>query len=201
MAAELDHAGLERHARARRGVLEQQRDRAAVERPRRSRRPLERERTVEQRRELPWGELGAVEEVQAPECTVAPGLLHRLMRIAIATLLLALTLAACGGDDSGGGGEQPASSGECPSEAVVIRMANIKFDPQKATARAGQEICWPNEDAVEHDVTAESGATFKSNLYGKGETFTATVDKPGRVDYICTIHPGMTGSIEVTGSR
>ena len=129
-----------------------------------------------------------------------PVLLHRFVRIAIATVLLALTLAACGGDDSGGG-EQPASSGGCPGDAVVIRMANIKFDPQNATARAGQEICWPNEDEVEHDVTAESGATFKSNLYGKGETFTTTVDKPGRVEYICTIHPGMTGSIEVTGSR
>ena len=124
------------------------------------------------------------------------------MRLALAALLLALTLAACGGDDDGGGGgEQPASSGKCASDAVVIRMADIKFDPQEATARAGQEICWTNEDEVEHDVVAESGSTFKSELFGQGEAFTATVDKPGRVEYICTIHPGMTGSIEVQGRR
>lgn len=116
------------------------------------------------------------------------------MRLALAALLLALTIAACGGDD---GGDQPAASGECSGDAVVIRMADIKFDPQEATARAGQEICWPNEDEVEHDVVAESGATFKSKLYGKGETFTTTVEEPGRVEYICTVHPGMTGSIDV----
>ncbi|HET9740534.1 MAG TPA: plastocyanin/azurin family copper-binding protein [Solirubrobacteraceae bacterium] len=116
------------------------------------------------------------------------------MRLALAALLLALTIAACGGDD---GGDQPAASGECSGDAVVIRMADIKFDPQEATARAGQEICWPNEDEVEHDVVAESGATFESKLYGKGETFTTTVEEPGRVEYICTVHPGMTGSIDV----
>ncbi len=126
-----------------------------------------------------------------------PGLLHRLMRPALAALVLALTVAACGGDD-GGGGEQPAASGECPSGAVVIRMVDIKFDPEEATAEAGQEICWPNEDEVEHNAVAESGATFESELYGKGETFTTTVEEPGRVEYVCTIHPGMTGSIEIT---
>ena len=94
------------------------------------------------------------------------------MRLALATVVLALTLAACGGDD---GGEQPAASGECPSGAVVIRMADIKFDPEDATARAGQEICWPNDDDVEHNAVAESGADCESELSGKGETFTTTV--------------------------
>jgi plastocyanin len=122
---------------------------------------------------------------------------------ALALAALAAGAAACGGDDDGegGGGAQPASGSECPSEAVVIKMVDIKFEPEEAKAKAGQEICWPNEDEVEHDVSAESGADFKSDLYGKGETFTATVDKPGTVQYVCTVHPGMTGSIEVTGGE
>ncbi len=183
-------------------MLEEQRDGAAVERPRRGLGALESERTVEQRRQLAGRELGAIQEVQAAECTVAPGLLHRFMRPALAALLLTLPVAACGGGDDGGGdgggGEQPAASGECPSGAVVIRMVDIKFDPEEATAQAGQEICWPNEDEIEHNAVAESGASFESELYGKGETFTTTVDEPGRVEYVCTIHPGMTGSIEIT---
>jgi plastocyanin len=176
---------------------EQQRHGAAVERARRGRGALEGERTVEQRRELARRELGAVQEVQARKCTVAPGLLHRLMRLAFAPLAgaVALGIGACGGDD--GGSEPPAASGECPGDAVVIRMVDIQFDPREATARAGQEICWPNEDEIEHNAVAESGATFESKLYGKGETFTTTVEEPGRVEYVCTIHPGMTGSIEV----
>jgi plastocyanin len=29
-------------------------------------------------------------------------------------------------------------------------------------------------------------------------TFTVTFEKPGIYDYVCTVHPWMTGSIEVT---
>ena len=110
---------------------------------------------------------------------------------------LALAVASCGGGDDGG--RQASSSGPCPSGAVTIRMADIKFDPDKATAKAGQKICWVNEDTFDHDAVAESGASFKSELFGKGETFTATVDKAGTVQYQCTIHPGMTGEIQVEG--
>jgi plastocyanin len=117
-------------------------------------------------------------------------------RLAILPVLLALALAACGGDDEGGGGGG-ASAGTCPDGAVVIAMRDIKFDPEDATARVGQEICWPNEDTIEHNAVAESGADFESDLYGEGETFTTTVEEPGTVEYVCTIHPGMTGTIEV----
>jgi plastocyanin len=129
---------------------------------------------------------------------VRAGLLHRFMRPALTALALVLAIAACGGDD---GGEQPAASGECAGGAVVIRMVDIKFDPEDATARAGQEICWTNEDEIEHNAVAESGADFKSELYGKGETFTTTVEEPGRVEYVCTVHPGMTGTIDVRAQR
>ena len=63
VAAELDDPGLERHARAGRGLLEQQRHRAAVERARGRGRALEREGAVQQRGELAGREFGAVEEV------------------------------------------------------------------------------------------------------------------------------------------
>jgi plastocyanin len=117
------------------------------------------------------------------------------MRSLLLIAALTLGLAACGG---GGGEGQGASSDACPSGAVTIKMVDIKFDPEEATAGVGQEVCWVNEDSIDHDVAAESGATFKSELFGKGKTFTATVDKPGTIKYECTIHPGMTGTLEVT---
>jgi plastocyanin len=121
--------------------------------------------------------------------------MHRRMRPLLLIAALTLALAACGG---GSGGGQAASSADCPSGAVTIKMVDIKFDPQDATAGVGQEVCWVNEDTIDHDVVAKSGATFKSELFGKGQTFTATADKPGTIDYVCTIHPGMTGTLEVT---
>jgi plastocyanin len=121
--------------------------------------------------------------------------MRRLTAIALA---LMLSLAACGGDDDGGG-EEPSggSAGSCPSGAVVIDMVDIKFDPEEATAGVGQDICWVNQDEIDHNAVAESGADFKSELFGKGETFTATVDSPGTVEYVCTIHPGMEGTVTV----
>jgi plastocyanin len=115
------------------------------------------------------------------------------MRLLVIAIVCA-ALAGCGGDDSGG---TAGSSEACASDAVVIKMANIKFDPAKATAKVGQPICWTNEDTVDHDAVANSGASFKSALFGKGQTFTTKVDKAGTVKYECTIHPGMTGEIDV----
>ena len=112
-------------------------------------------------------------------------------------LLVVLSLAACGGDDDDGRGERRAASGACPSGAVVISMVDIKFDPEDATAGVGEEICWVNEDEIDHNAVAESGADFESELFGKGKTYTTTVDSPGTVEYVCTIHPGMTGTITV----
>ena len=124
------------------------------------------------------------------------------MRLLPALIAVAVALAGCGGDDSSGGGASSgagASSKPCASDAVVIKMANIKFDPAKATANVGQAVCWENDDTVDHDASATSGASFKSDLFSKGQTFTTTVDKAGTVKYMCTIHPGMTGEIDVKG--
>jgi plastocyanin len=123
-----------------------------------------------------------------------------LMRTALLPVLAAvlLGLAACGGGDDGGGGA--ASSAPCASDAVTIKMVDIKFEPQKAMASAGTKVCWVNEDSIQHDAVAESGADFKSDLFNKGQTFTATVDEPGTVKYVCTVHPGMTGEITVAAN-
>ena len=117
-----------------------------------------------------------------------------MRRLAI-PFVLALLLAACGGDD--GGGESGASSEACPGGAVVIKMVDIKFDPEDATAAAGDEVCWINEDDIEHNAVAEEGGEFKSELFNKGQTFTTTVEQEGTINYVCTVHPSMTGTLTV----
>ena len=121
------------------------------------------------------------------------------MRRLLPLALVILGLAACGGDDDsggGGGGAQGASSAACVDGAVEIKMVDIKFDPQNATASAGQQVCWVNEDTIDHNAVADGGQ-FESDLFGKGKTFTTTLDSPGEYPYVCTIHPGMTGTITV----
>src|SRR5918994_2714174 len=114
----------------------------------------------------------------------------RPMRRLLPIALVVLGLTACGGDDDGGAGS--ASSEACPSGATVIKMADLQFDPKDATTGVGQEVCWVNEDTIAHDTVDEETGKFKSELFDKGETFTTTIDEPGTINYVCTVHPGMT---------
>jgi plastocyanin len=109
---------------------------------------------------------------------------------------VALAVAGCGGgnDNGGGGGGGGSSSGN----TVTIDMKDIKFAPKDATVKVGQTVKWVNEDTVDHDVDAKSGADFKSQLFGKGKSFEWKADKAGTVSYVCTVHPGMVGTLNVT---
>jgi plastocyanin len=121
-------------------------------------------------------------------------------RAALALLVLPLLLAACGGGGGGGGAaEQAASSAPCPKGAVVIHMKDIQFDPQTAHVKVGQTVCWVNDDSVQHDAVDEDGHAFHSALFEGGKTFTWKADKAGTVSYVCTVHPGMDGTLDITG--
>lgn len=119
-------------------------------------------------------------------------------------VLLLLALAGCGGDDdgdSGGGGGNGAGSagaGAGASGEVEIKMEGFQFAPKTATVRVGQEVKWVNEDSAPHNATADSGASFKSDDFGKGGEFTFTPTKAGTIRYECTLHPGMTGTLQVS---
>jgi plastocyanin len=177
-------------------MLEQQRHGAAVERARGRRSMLESQRAVQQRRQLVGRELGAVEEMQSARSLWAVCFNARPMRLLpLAALGLALAFAACGSDSGG----QAASSGACPSGAVTIHMKDTKFDPKTASAKAGDTVCWVNDDPFDHNAVANSEASFNSALFGNGKTFTAKLDTAGTVKYECTVHPGMTGEIDVAG--
>jgi plastocyanin len=112
--------------------------------------------------------------------------------------VLALAAAGCGGGDDGGGASSGTSSAAASSGGgVAIKMQNIAFDPKAVTVKVGQKITWTNDDTTDHNVTADSGADFKSDNFGKDGTFDFTPDKAGTIKYECTIHPGMTATITV----
>jgi plastocyanin len=80
-------------------------------------------------------------------------------------------------------------------------MKNIKFDPATLTVAVGQTVTWTDEESVPHDVVAKSGADFKSEVFGKGKSYTFTPTKAGTIEYVCTLHPGMTGTLIVTAKK
>jgi plastocyanin len=112
---------------------------------------------------------------------------------------LALVAAGCGGGDDNGGSTATSGASSSSGGEVEIKMQNIQFAPKDTTVKAGQKVKWVNEDSVDHNVTADSGADFKSDNFGKGGSFEFTADKAGTIKYECTLHPGMTGTLTVSG--
>jgi plastocyanin len=116
--------------------------------------------------------------------------------------VVALAVAGCGSSNSSStssGSSSSASTGAASSSGggVTIKMQNIAFDPKAVTVKVGQKITWTNDDSTDHNVTADSGADFKSDNFGKDGTFEFTPDKAGTIKYECTIHPGMTATLTV----
>ena len=114
------------------------------------------------------------------------------MRTLLALLAAAALLAGgCGGDDAGG--QQAGSPGE------VIGMEGLEFVPRESRAQVGQAITWRNDEAIRHNVVATTGASFRSPVFGEGGTFRYTPSAAGTIQYVCTLHPGMTGTLKVSG--
>jgi plastocyanin len=120
---------------------------------------------------------------------------------------LALVAAGCGDDDeepapAGGGGatatQEEQTGGATAPDAVVIDMKDFQFEPKNATVKVGQTVRWVNQDSAPHDATDEEGGQFESDQFGKGETFEFTPEKAGSIPYVCTLHPGMEGTLTVT---
>jgi plastocyanin len=113
-------------------------------------------------------------------------------RLLLAALvgLLALTLSACGTSD--------ASTAAAPADpgGPTVAIEDLAFAPETLTVAAGATVTWVWRDgAIAHDV---AGDGFKSRVMSEG-TFSHRFDRPGTHAYVCTLHPNMTGTIEVTG--
>ena len=140
--------------------------------------------------------------------------MSKLLALLLACLALGL-VAGCGDDDDDGGGEaaetteQPAetaaeedtSGGGGAAKEVEVGMEGIKFDPESVTVKVGGSVKWTNNEDVPHDVTKEDGpgadfSSGKGNM-NKGDTYEQSFPAAGKVDYICTVHPKMVGSITV----
>ena len=111
-------------------------------------------------------------------------------------LAVAVLVAGCGSSDDKTDTTTPKTA---RGGAPTVSMKNIKYVPQDIEVRTGQRITWTNDDAVAHTVTARKGADFDSGTINAGGTFSFTPRKASTIDYVCTIHPGQTGTITVTG--
>jgi plastocyanin len=119
---------------------------------------------------------------------------RRAPSLASLVVLLSLAAAGCGG---GSGGSGSSGTAQVLKPGTPIGMKSLKFHPEHVQVPVGQAITWHNDESIPHDVKADSGAAFASKSFGKDGTYTWTPPKAGTVKYVCTLHPGMDGTIDV----
>jgi plastocyanin len=85
----------------------------------------------------------------------------------------------------------PMSSG-----AHEVVVDNFSFSPTTASVAAGTTVTWTNRDDVPHNIVSTT-RRFKSPVLDTDERFSHAFDTPGTYEYFCSIHPRMTGRVEV----
>lgn len=77
------------------------------------------------------------------------------------------------------------------------------YMPGSITIKTGDKVGWINTDEEVHTVTSgfenntDKGKQFDSGLLNNNQTFEHTFDKAGTYNYFCTVHPTMTGVVNV----
>jgi amicyanin len=100
-------------------------------------------------------------------------------------------------------GSAPAATGSsttAPAAPVgpnAVNIDNFKFAPQSLTVPVGTTVTWTNQDEEPHTIAAKDGS-FHSPALDSHQTFSYTFQAPGSYDYVCSIHPFMTGTVVVT---
>lgn len=118
----------------------------------------------------------------------------RTIIVAIACLLAA----ACADSpsDSESDSETDTTTGAASGPAAVIDITGLSFgDP--VTIGVGETVEVQNNDTVGHTWTSDDDL-FDVSL-DTGDTTTHTFDEAGEYSFVCTIHPGMTGTLSVEG--
>jgi plastocyanin len=133
----------------------------------------------------------------------------RLRGIAVGVVVLAFVVTACSsnGNGNGGGGggavvTTPAAGGSGGGgssgggSTASITAQNFAFSPDSVDVSSGSvKVTVTNKDSTEHTFTLDDGSS-STNL-APGKTVTITLDLSKTVGWHCSIHPSMTGTLNV----
>jgi plastocyanin/cytochrome c553 len=95
--------------------------------------------------------------------------------------------------------QSPAAT-QSGTPAASVAMDGTTFVPGDITVTVGATVTWTNKDPFPHNVSSTPGG-FASKDLQPGEEWRFTPAKEGHFPYVCTLHPGMKGTLIVGGEK
>lgn len=91
-----------------------------------------------------------------------------------------------------------AASGTSTSagEIVTVRIDGMRFEPENITVKPGTTVTWIHGSQMPHTINGNADGMRSGTLY-KGQKYSHTFNATGRYNYVCELHPSMTGSVVV----
>jgi plastocyanin len=80
---------------------------------------------------------------------------------------------------------------------TTVEIVDFAFTPSATSIEVGDSVTWTNRDSAPHDATGTGWAT---PLLLEGDSASVTFDAAGTFEYICSVHPDMTGSVTVAAA-
>lgn len=120
----------------------------------------------------------------------------RLMLLPLAALL------ACGGGGSGttappGGGGGGGGGGTTPTVTTAVTMQGSAFAPKAIRVSPSATVTWTNSDNIDHNATFGGTLSLNTGNFATGSKSLVMPATPGTYSYSCTLHAGMTGTVQV----
>ena len=88
---------------------------------------------------------------------------------------------------------QPAAA---PSSPAKVSINNFSFTPATVQVRAGEAVTWANDDGAPHGIRYADGSPGQELLLPQ-QRFTRAFARAGTYDYVCSVHPYMSGKVIV----
>ena len=82
------------------------------------------------------------------------------------------------------------------SSSRRITISGFAFAPATLKVSAGETVTWVNDDGAPHSIALKDGPASDTLMPTK--SYSAKFEQTGDYDYLCSIHPYMTGKIVVT---
>jgi len=108
---------------------------------------------------------------------------------------------ACGGSSSSSNPTPvptPTPGGGSADVTITINgmQGSTSYAPNPGAVKVGQKVAWHNADSIAHTAT---GSGFDTGSIAGGATSSPiTITTAGTLDYHCSFHPTMVGSLSVT---